>query len=59
MTKKKKVVFELVHINTTGALIMFTKKCEKENHTQQAAFSTYFSGLTQVCFDCKAVRTTI
>ena len=34
-------------------------ECETENHIQQVAFSTYHDALTQVCFTCGKVRTTI
>jgi hypothetical protein len=34
-------------------------ECQDENHIQQVAFSTYHDALTQVCFTCAAVRTTI
>ena len=33
--------------------------CQKDNHVQQVAFSTYHHALTQVCFTCKKVRTSI
>lgn len=33
--------------------------CQKEDHVQQVAFSTFHDGMTQVCFDCKKIRTTI
>ena len=35
------------------------KECEQEHHQQQVAYSTYHDGLTQVCFTCLAVRTTL
>ena len=35
------------------------KGCQERKHIQQVAFSTYHDGLTQVCFGCYAVRTTI
>jgi len=34
------------------------KQCEGR-HTQQAIFSTFHDALTQVCFVCKKVRSTI
>ena len=33
--------------------------CQKKNHVQQVAYSTYHDSLTQVCFTCMRVRTTI
>lgn len=34
------------------------QKCEGE-HTQQAIYSTFHDALTQICFGCKKVRSTI
>ena len=34
------------------------KKCEGK-HTQQAIYSTFHDALTQVCFGCMKIRTTI
>ena len=34
------------------------RACEG-THTQQAIYSTFHDALTQVCFGCKAVRSTI
>jgi hypothetical protein len=31
--------------------------CEKEHHRQQVAYSTHLEALTQICFDCKKIRT--
>ena len=33
--------------------------CQIQKHIQQVAFSTYHHALTQVCFTCKKVRTSI
>jgi len=33
--------------------------CQKENHVQQVVFSTYHNALTQVCFTCKKIRTSM
>jgi len=32
-------------------------ECQKKDHVQQVAFSTYHHTLTQVCFTCGKVRT--
>lgn len=32
------------------------KLCEGQ-HTQQVSYSTYHNAFTQVCFDCKRIRT--
>ena len=34
------------------------RECEGR-HTQQAIYSTFHDALTQVCFGCRAVRSTI
>lgn len=34
------------------------KHCEGK-HTQQAIYSTYHDALTQICFGCKKIRSTI
>jgi len=31
--------------------------CQNMNHVQQVAYSTYYVALTQICFDCKKIRT--
>ncbi len=33
--------------------------CQEDEHVQQVAFSTYHDSLTQVCFNCGKVRTSI
>ena len=33
--------------------------CQKKSHVQQVAYSTHHDALTQVCFTCMRVRTTI
>ena len=35
------------------------KTCQEEGHVQQVAFSTYHHALTQICFICDKVRTSI
>lgn len=35
------------------------KMCQNKNHIQQVAFSTYHNALTQICFTCDKVRTSI
>lgn len=34
-------------------------RCQKDNHTHQVAYSTYHTCLTQVCFTCNEVRTSM
>ena len=35
------------------------KICQDDEHVQQVAFSTYHNCLTQICFTCNQVRTSI
>lgn len=36
----------------------YIQECEGK-HTQQAIYSTFHDALTQVCYECRVVRTTI
>lgn len=33
--------------------------CQKSNHIQQVAYSTYHKALTQICFTCEGIRSSI
>ena len=33
------------------------RRCQKQDHVQQVAYSTYHDSLTQICFTCRKVRT--
>lgn len=33
--------------------------CQSMNHNQQVVFSTYYDCLTQICFSCNFVRTSL
>lgn len=35
------------------------KCCQERGHIQQVAFSTFHNALTQICFTCEKVRTSI
>ncbi len=35
------------------------KGCQRKKHIQQVAYSTYHDCLTQICFTCNIVRTSI
>ena len=35
------------------------QSCQGKGHIQQVAFSTFHNALTQICFTCEAVRTSI
>ena len=34
-------------------------RCQSKKHIQQVAFSTYHHALTQICFTCDKIRTSI
>lgn len=50
--------FEYIHIPTKEELIKQIDECEGK-HTQQAIYSTFHSAITQVCFGCHKIRSTI
>lgn len=35
------------------------KHCQDSSHIQQVAFSTYHDALTQICFNCRVIRSMI
>lgn len=35
------------------------KICQDEGHVQQVAFSTFHYALTQICFSCDLIRTSM
>lgn len=35
------------------------RTCQKKNHIQQVVFSTYHDCLTQICFTCNCLRTSL
>ena len=52
------ITFEYQYIPEKEDLMKIIDSCEGQ-HTQQAIYSTFHSALTQVCFGCKKVRSTI
>jgi len=50
--------FTYHHLPTLEDVRKQIYKCEGK-HKQQVVYSTYHDALTQVCFDCKAVRSNI
>jgi hypothetical protein len=53
-----RITFEYEYVPTKAELEKQIDKCEGK-HTQQAIYSTFHSALTQVCFGCKKIRSTI
>lgn len=52
------ITFEYEYMQTKEDLMEQIDNCEGK-HTQQAIYSTFHSAITQVCFGCKKVRSTI
>lgn len=53
-----KVEFEVIYCNNLEEVKSHIKSCE-EKHIQQVAYSSYHDALTQVCFTCEKVRTSL
>lgn len=50
--------FEYQHLPTIEDVRQEIIKCESR-HTQQVAYSTFHDALTQICFGCKTVRSSL
>ena len=50
--------FEYEYFKTMDEIRHHIQNCEGK-HTQQAIYSTFHDALTQVCFGCQRVRSTI
>jgi hypothetical protein len=50
--------FELEHFKEMEEVRANIQKCEG-HHTQQAIYSTFHDALTQICYGCKKIRTTL
>lgn len=53
-----KLIFEYEYIESKEKLMEQIDLCEGR-HTQQVCYSTFHSAITQVCFVCKKIRSTI
>jgi hypothetical protein len=51
-------MFTYEHIETVEGVRKHIQDCEGR-HTQQAMYSTFHDALTQVCFGCRKIRSTI
>jgi hypothetical protein len=51
-------LFQYEYIAEQEEVRNYIQKCEG-HHTQQAIYSTFHDALTQVCFGCMCVRSTI
>lgn len=50
--------FDIKYIKTVEGVREYIQRCEGK-HAQQVAYSTFHDCLTQVCFGCKKVRTSM
>jgi hypothetical protein len=54
----KPILFEYEYIEKQEDVRKYLQECEGR-HTQQAIYSTFHDALTQVCFGCRKIRSTI
>ena len=52
------IKFDYEYIKEQENVRTHIKQCEGR-HTQQAIYSTFHDALTQICFGCKIIRSTI
>lgn len=52
------MTFEYEHVLTPEAVRKHIQDCEGK-HTQQAIYSTFHDALTQICFGCKRIRSSL
>jgi hypothetical protein len=52
------MTFTYERIKTQEEVRRHIQECEGR-HTQQAIYSTFHDALTQICYDCRKIRTTI
>ena len=52
------MTFEYEYIAKVEDVRKHIQNCEGR-HTQQAIYSTYHAALTQICFGCKKIRSSI
>ena len=50
--------FDLEHHDTQEEVRKHIQDCESQ-HTQQCAYSTFHDALTQICFGCKKIRSSL
>ena len=50
--------FEYEHLPTIQEVIDHIRECEGR-HTQQSVYSTFHDALTQICFGCRKIRSSI
>ena len=55
----KQAKLELEHYEEQGDVEAMISDCQGLKHIQQVAYSTYHACLTQICFNCMKVRTSM
>jgi len=55
---KEKILFELEYFKTMEEVRKQIQKCEGK-HKQQVAYSTFHDSLTQICFGCRKIRSSL
>lgn len=53
------MIFQLTYYKQNDSLEEGIAICQQDKHIQQVAYSTFHGCLTQICFTCKQIRTTI
>lgn len=53
-----KITFDYEYVEKVEDIVKQIAECEGR-HTQQAIFSTFHGALTQICFGCKKIRSSI
>jgi hypothetical protein len=53
-----RIFFEYEYVPTQEEVRKHIQNCEGK-HPQQVAYSSFHNALTQVCFGCRKIRTTI
>jgi len=56
--ENQQILFEYEYIKKQEDVRKHIQACEG-HHMQQAIYSTFHDGLTQVCFSCRKVRSTM
>ncbi len=56
--KIEEEIFTLERFNTQEEVREHIQECEGK-HTQQVCYSTFHDALTQICFGCKKIRSSI
>lgn len=52
------MTYRIIFCNNQGAVKNHIKSCEGK-HIQQIAYSSYHDALTQICFTCQEIRTSL